>query len=488
MKHLFSNSLLFTAFASMTTAQAQTRPNIVFVFADQWREQSVGYNGNKDVLTPNLDKLAKQSINVVNMISCCPISTPYRGSMLTGQYPLTTGLFRNDVSLNPEATTIGDVYEAAGYNTAYVGKWHVNGGDRTAFIPKERRHGFDYWKVNECTHDYNDSYYWDNNDKFSKWEGYDAYAQTADVINYIQDHKQSSKPFIVILSWGPPHTVFKTAPTSQQQKYAKVNFNIRPNVPKGDVAKAKKDLIGYYGHMSALDSCIGMLQEAIKKYGLEKNTIFVFSADHGEMLSSHDMVHKQVPFEESINVPMLIKYPALFGKNGRTTDMLMNAPDIMPTLLGMSNIPIPSSVEGDNKTSILKGDAEDTTQGELIASYVPFKQTSELYPGKEYRGVRTKRYTYVKDLKGPWLFFDNLKDPYQMNNLVNDAKYEKEKNEMEVILNQLLKKTHDEFLTGIEYNKKWDIIRKSYTPLKMTKSEKPAKNKKNKKNKEEDSE
>ena len=133
---------------------ASRSPNIVYVFADQWRAQATGYAGDPNLkgLTPNLDRLAAEGVNFTHAVSTCPVCTPYRASMLTGQYPLTNGLFLNDLSLNPDAVSIGKVLKGVGYNTAYVGKWHVDGKGRGSYIPKERRQGFDYWKVLECTH------------------------------------------------------------------------------------------------------------------------------------------------------------------------------------------------------------------------------------------------------------------------------------------------------------------------------------------------
>ena len=122
------------------------KPNIVFVFGDQWRAQATGYGGDPNLqgMTPNLDKLASESVNLSNAVSTCPVCTPCRASLLTGQYPLTHGLFLNDAPLRSEALTIAEVCKDAGYDTAYVGKWHINAGGRSNYIPKERRQGFDY--------------------------------------------------------------------------------------------------------------------------------------------------------------------------------------------------------------------------------------------------------------------------------------------------------------------------------------------------------
>jgi len=449
---------LFGIICTSLSGQTLKAPNIIFVLADEWRAQDVGYNGNRDVITPNLDKMSGESINFINAISTCPVSCPYRGSLLTGQYPLTTGVFMNDVELNPESTTIAKIFIAAGYRTAYIGKWHLDGHGRNSYIPADRRQGFEYWKVLECTHDYNNSFYWDNERGKTKWDGYDAFAQTSDAIAYIDEKSKGNKPFLMILSWGPPHTPFETAPENCKKLYREKVFTLRRNVPAVDSEKTINDLIGYYGHITALDSCIGELQEAVKNAGIEDNTIFVFTSDHGAMVNSHGEFHKQRPYEESVNVPFLLKYPQLFGQKGKTNDMLITTPDILPTLLGICGLQIPGSVEGDNKSPVLLGKKRDSTTGVLISCYQPFGQWSRNNGGKEYRGVRTKQYTYVRDLNGPWLLYDNKNDIYQMNNLVKQVGYDDIKRDLDKQLSDLLDKTHDKFLDGMEYVRKWGYV------------------------------
>jgi arylsulfatase A-like enzyme len=396
-------------------------------------------------------------VNFTNTISSCPVCCPYRATLLTGQYPITNGVFLNDVLLNPEAPTLGKVFKEAGYQTAYIGKWHLDGHGRNSFIPVERRQGFEYWKVLECTHDYNNSFYWGNDDKKAKWEGYDAYAQTADAISYIRNQK-AEKPFFLILSWGPPHTPFETAPESLKKIYRGKQLKLRDNVPEDMKDKATTDLVGYYAHITALDSCIGALQKTLKETGIDENTIFVFTSDHGAMVRSHGFAHKQRPYEESINVPMLIRYPKALGNKGKTNDMLISTPDLMPTLLGMCGLPIPAGVQGADKSKVMKGEEKDRTEAVLIASYHPFGQWSAQLGGREYRGVRTRRYTYVRDLTGPWLLYDNQKDPFQLTNLLEDKKYQETKSELDGMLSQLLKKNNDLFLPGMEYVKKWGYV------------------------------
>jgi len=193
----------------------EEKPNVVFVFADQWRAQDLGYAGNQQVKTPVIDQLARDAVVFNNAISNIPVCTPARASLMTGQYPLTHGLFYNDKPLATDANCIAEVYKANGYQTGYIGKWHINGHDhgtpvwegRKKPVPKHRRQGFDFWKVHECTHDYNNSFYFDEENNKHKWEGYDAIAQTKEAINYIHNHKED--PFVLFLSWGPPHAPYQ---------------------------------------------------------------------------------------------------------------------------------------------------------------------------------------------------------------------------------------------------------------------------------------
>ena len=448
---------VFNVLAVSVIAQ-HTAPNVVIVLADEWRSQALGFNGDPNVITPNLDQLATKAQNFSNTISCCPVSGPYRASLLTGQYPLSTKFIINDVELDPKTPSIAKVFKTAGYETAYIGKWHLDGHGRSAFIPVQRRQGFDYWKVLECEHNYNNSFYWGNDDKKAKWDGYDAYAQTTDAIQYIKDSQKSKKPFLMVLSWGPPHTPFQMSPEAMKNLYRKMKLQLRDNVPANLTDKAIADLIGYYGHITALDSCIGDLQKTLKETGIEENTIFVFTADHGAMVQSHGFENKQRPYEESINVPMLINYPKALGTKGRKNDMLFNTPDILPTILGLCKLPIPTTIEGQDKSGIITSKVKDRTDAVLIACYQPFGQWAAKDGGKEYRGVRTKRYTYVKDLKGPWLLFDNKMDPFQMNNLVDNPAYLKLRNELETKLAKLLAQTNDKFLPGMDYIKKFGYV------------------------------
>ncbi|MHC4509501.1 MAG: sulfatase family protein [Planctomycetota bacterium] len=435
------------------TKRAVRRPNLVFIFADQWRAQATGYAGNTDVKTPYLDALAAQSVNFTNAVSGCPVCSPYRASLMTGQYWLTHGIFYNDKPLDPNATTIGKVYAQAGYETAYIGKWHIDGHGRSSFIPEERRQGFKFWRVCECTHNYNKSLYYGDTPQKQYWAGYDAIAQTREAQAYIHRHANKS-PFVLFMSWGPPHAPYQTAPEKYRAMFADPSgIFVHPNVPESSRKKAREELAGYYAHIAALDDCLGDILKTLADCGIDENTILV---DHGDMLYSHGQTKKQKPWEESVRIPFLLRYPAVLGRAGRTMDMPINTPDIMPTLLGLSGVDIPESVEGRDFSGVIKGTQLPDNDAALINCPVPFHQWSYSRGGREYRGVRTRRYTYVRDLKGPWLLYDNQADPCQLTNLCDDPKYRQIKQELEDVLSRKLKETNDEFLPGPKYMAMWN--------------------------------
>ena len=180
-------------FLQAALQQRVRRPNVVFVLADQWRAQAFGYRGDPNARTPVIDALSRESFDFVNAVSGLPVCSPYRGSLMTGQYAARHGLVVNDVELRPTGATLGGSFRKAGYATGYIGKWHIYGSPageaerRLTYIPEGSRFGFDYWKVCECTHNYNRSLYYEGSDPTPRyWDGYDGVAQTRDACEFIR--------------------------------------------------------------------------------------------------------------------------------------------------------------------------------------------------------------------------------------------------------------------------------------------------------------
>ncbi|MDB6031366.1 MAG: arylsulfatase [Verrucomicrobiales bacterium] len=454
---LVLSAALCLAGADLRAADKFNPPlNILFVMADQWRAQAFGYAGDPNVKTPHIDRFERQCVNFTQAVSGLPVCSPTRASLLTGQRPQTHGVFLNDVPLSTNAVTLAKIYKAAGYETACIGKWHIDGhGSRSAFIPRERRQGFDYWKVLECSHEYNNSAYYADGPTKLKWPGYDAIAQTHDAESWLRERGKSKKPFLLWLAWGPPHNPYETAPLQYRAMYSPEKIKLHPNVPASAQARARKELAGYYAHCTALDDCFADLLRTLDETGLATNTIVVFTSDHGDMLWSHDQQRKQRPWEESARIPMLFRLPGALGLKPQRLAAAINSEDVMPTLLSLCGHPIPKTVEGLDFTAAMRGEPDPSGGGTIIRCISPFGEFVRQRGGREYRVLRTAKYTYARDLKGPWLLYDNEADPYQINNLVAKEEYATLQAKLDITLRKKLVEQHDDFRPGPEYIRKW---------------------------------
>ena len=462
---LLLGALVLTAGANAQERQTSAAPNVLVLHVDQWRAQAFGYAGDPNAYTPNLDRLAEESANLHLAVSGMPVCTPHRASLLTGQRPLTNGVFMNDVQLDPDAVTIAEVFAEAGYQTGYIGKWHVDGRGRLSFIPPGgRRQGFDYWKGNECTHNYNHSVYYAGADSTRRiWDEYDTISQTRDAQAYLRDRAGDGEPFFLMVGYGTPHAPYLTAPEKYQAMFSPAEIELRPNVPDSMAERARRDLAGYYAHAAALDEMIGEVRQTLRETGLEENTILLFTSDHGDLLGSHGEYKKQQPYDESIRVPMLIHSPIEAGTRAGTYDALMNSEDIMPTLLGLSDVRVPESVEGTDLSDYLRGATSEADSAAVISCIQPFGQWRRSVGGREYRGLRTTRYTYTHSLDGPWQLFDNETDPYQLDNKIDDPAYADVRQALDALLQEKLDAHGDEFLPGPAY-----VARYNYPPLDST--------------------
>jgi len=417
-------------------AETTRRPNVLFVFADQWRARSSGWMGNTQVRTPHLDRFAREGVVFDQAVSCCSVCTPYRASLLTGLYPLRHGLLLNDVRLSTALPTVGTAFKAAGHDTGYIGKWHLDGDKRGGFTPPgPRRQGFDYWAAAGCTHNYMQSHYYRDDPTPIRIEGYDADHQTGLAIDYIDAHG-GERPFCLLLSWGPPHEPYQLMP-KEYKTYEPREIQLPPNC--ADEPRWREDLAGYYSHIEALDRDFGRLAAALEKAGRARDTIVVFTSDHGDMLGSQGMQKKQKPWDESVHVPFILRCPNAAAA-GTRTDVPINTPDILPTLLGLAGIAAPRDLEGADLSAVVRGRRADAPRSAFIANLSPF---GEKIP--EWRGVRTARHTYVRTRSGPWLLYDNRSDPDQKENLIESVAHGEVRAELEGELGGWLERTGDRF-------------------------------------------
>ena len=434
------------------------KPNVVYILTDQWRGTALGYAGNPDVKTPNLDAFAKEAVNFANAVSVTPVCTPHRAALLTGKFPTTTGMMLNDLYLPAEEVTMAEIFKEEGYKTAYWGKWHLDGHGRSTYIPKERRQGFDYWKALECSHNYNKMPYYDNdNPELKHWMEYSPFAIVKDANAYIRKHANDDKPFLALISIATPHYPHTSAPEKYKKMYPKESLTLNPNIAKKFQERARKELQGYYAHATATDEAIGSVLDTLRELRLLSNTIVVFSADHGEMMGAHGVKPfvKQLAWDESIRVPFLIRYPQIGIHKGKTVNAPLTTPDILPSLLGLTGIEIPNDIEGQNLKELIQNPDAEEDRAALVMNPTPFGAN---YNDQPYRGIKTKQYTYVRTPNGPSMFFDNINDPFQMNNLLGDSTFEPLQKELDLKLHQALEAIGDEFHSRDYYLEKYNYV------------------------------
>ena len=410
----------------LLAADRKTRPNVVFLFADQMRAHDLGCMGNDQVITPHLDKLASEGLAVENMIAASPVCTPYRGQLMTGRYGHATGVVHNDIKLPNSEITIADQMKQAGYHTGYIGKWHL-AGHRDNPVAKEDRRNWDFWAVRNCSHKHFDPQYWINDDtEATTVDGWEPEVQTDVAIEYIREHR--AHPFFLAVSYGPPHNPYR-APERFVKQYEGRELEDRPNVPPRS-EKDKDQLLHYDAMITSLDECVGRISAALDRAGLTDNTILVFTSDHGDMLGSQGHRLKQRPWEESINVPFIVRQPGRI-KAGQKRDWMVSSVDLMPTLLGLCGATIPSQVQGIDQSGLFQGN-----DGEKRESAFLFNTHNGGGPGCDWRGIRTKDWVYAFHMEGDWILYDLKSDPYQLENLAGRPEFQSKRNELRRALDQ----------------------------------------------------
>ena len=461
---------------------SQKKPNLVYVFADQLRYSSVGFNGDKKAQTPCIDALSKESECMDKTFSGHPVCAPYRASLFTGKYTTSTGMVINEIRINPHHKCFAHALNENGYETSYIGKWHMYAaklGDHfnpeNSYIPEgPDRLGFNgYFAAYNFHHKYYspDAYYHLNSPEKIYYKKYEPDEQTDMAIERIKAHKSSGKPFALFLSIGTPHDPWTkdNVPPEYYDKFKSVSFPKPPNYKKfndphadpwarflpGKRKMLEENMRVYYSMVANLDMNVGRLWQTIKDEGLEEDTIFVFTADHGEMFGAHGRHAKNIFYDEAIRVPFIIKWgnklPAV--KN----NTCFNTVDIMPSLLNMMGLPIPDTVEGkDISNSITSGNF--IKNDSLLMGTGP---TAIYGNGVEWRGIRTDRYTYAtyRVDKSEYLF-DNEKDPYQMNNLAKNPEFKSLLNELKSEMKAMMTEIGDDFEKNSYYKKNWVVDRK----------------------------
>ncbi|MEI6578605.1 MAG: sulfatase-like hydrolase/transferase [Eubacteriales bacterium] len=433
------------------------KPNVIFIFSDQQRWDTIGCYGQKLDVTPNLDKFAQKGVMFENTFTCQPVCGPARACIQTGKYATETGCYRNGIALKPDEKTIAKYFTENGYETGYIGKWHLAStvGDSNEDIgerfdnsrgpvPENLRGGYkDYWLASDAleftSHGYN-GHMFDGDMKKVEFKGYRADRITDFALNYLKNRK-SERPFFLFLSYIEPHHQndrFRyEGPRGSKQKFK--DFEV-PGDLAGQKGDWKQNYPDYLGCCNSLDYNFGRLMEELSRLGIAGNTVVFYTSDHGSHFRTRNNEYKRSCHDACARVPMVAFGPGFEG--GKTVKELVSLIDIPPTLLACAKIKKPKEMRG-NPLQKLVDEKKLNWPGEV------FMQISESQVG---RAIRTKKWKYSVCAfdKSAWkdsyslvyneeYLYDLENDPFELKNLMKDPEYALVRKELAKILKKKMR-------------------------------------------------
>lgn len=432
-------------------------PNLLFLFPDQFRLAALGEASGlphaDPVQVPNLVRLAANGRVLTHAISNFPVSSPFRGMLMTARYPFRNGVHGNcnlahaaqGIGLPERLPCFSDVLHEAGYHCGYIGKWHLDapslsqlphtegfrpdaagGGLWDAYTPPgPRRHHFDFWHAYGCCDRHLKPHYWVGEaalDERLDVDGWSSRHEADVAIDYLLNRhgeRDADKPFALFVAFNPPHTPFEEVPPEYLAPYENLGSQQllgRGNVPAAVADKLASEARQYFAAVSGVDAQVGRILAALAQSGEADNTLVVFTSDHGEMLGSHGLMHKKVWYDEALRIPFILHWPGKIPPG--QDDLLLSVPDIQPTLLALLGVPVAQSVragwQGQDYSRQLLGLGGERPDAALYYRIEPSS------PQFGQRGLRTRRYSYVLERSAggerQWLF-DLQADPWQLRNL-----------------------------------------------------------------------
>lgn len=411
---------IVVGFFTKANAQQKAQPNIILIMTDQHQAEALSIAGNRDVKTPNLDKLAKSGMRFEKTYVTFPLCTPSRSSIFTGKMPHNLGVNSNEkgedeIKPTDKESLLSKVLQNAGYDCAYGGKWHVAEPSMVA------------------------------------GNGFEMIAPMGDIglaeksIDYLKSKIDSEKPFFLTVSFDNPHNICEWA-RDEPLAYgniANVPLNKTPQLPKNhtqaasfpEVLKieqqASKKIYPtanytdedwrqyryvYYKLIEKVDSEIGKILDAIDDLNLRENTLILFTSDHGDGNASHGWNQKTALIEESIKVPFIASYKGKIKSNQVNSNLILNGLDLYPTLIEYANLEIPKGLNGKSLKSTFENLNTIIDRDYIV---VETKFEGETAFGTSGRAVIGKQFKYVLYSwgKNREQLFNLQNDPLEMNNL-----------------------------------------------------------------------
>ncbi len=472
--------LLTVGMGTGSFAKEAQRPNIVFILVDDLRWDALGCTGTSFLQTPNIDRIAEEGALFKNTFTTISLCSPSRAGFLTGTYPQLNGVMRNEgTDPDPSTPNIGHLLQETGYETAFIGKWHMKKGANP-------RPGFDYWLSFDGQGTYINPPLNENGVDFQK-KGYMTDILTGYAVDWLK--KPHDKPFLLCLSHKAVH-LEKASSFIPAERHEHLYESVRmPEPPTwkntlagkpewqraawvwgnrhGDWVKNKHlpvpetlpppkwneklggMLLHYFQTLSAVDDGVGKVFQTLEELGELDNTVIIFSSDNGFHHPSRSRIRsdKRTAHEDSIRLPFLLRYPPLV-KPGTTVDEMVLNIDLLPSLLDLADADCPAHVQGQSFLPLLEDRDVEWRKSFLyqyhMEGYVPG------IPGVYC--VRTENWKYmmypdIKNQTRPDLYdtledMDELynleKDPYELNNLAENPEYKPRLEQMKKELDRLL--------------------------------------------------
>ena len=446
-------------------SSSTARPNVLFILCDDLRWDSLECAGHPHLKTPHIDKLASEGAFFANAFCTTSLCSPSRASILSGLYAHTHGVTNNFTEFPTEMASFPRLLQNAGYETAYIGKWHMGENN------DEKRPGFDYFVTHKGQGKYFDTEFNMDGQRREVVPGYYTTVVTDMAEKWLKQPR--TKPWVLMLGHKAPHS-FYTAEEKYQQAFDKVEvkypdtafaletqpkwikerlptwhgiygplFDFRKKFPDDRpeaVADFAKMIRSYWSTILSVDDSVGRLVQHLKQTGQFDNTIVVFMGDNGLLNGEHGMVDKRTMHEPSIRIPLIVRYPALTAQPKRVTGMVLTE-DIAPSLLELCGRPVPANLHGRSWKKLVQ--SGDPTWRRSFLYHYNYEKQFPYTPN--IRGVRTEDWKYSHYPHGDGQpdrhlaeLYDLKNDPDERHNLVADPRYATRLKEMQAELARVL--------------------------------------------------
>ena len=475
--------------ADQAPAQASQRPNIIFVFTDDHATHAISAYGSQINTTPHIDRLAEEGMLFRNAFVANSICAPSRAAILTGQFGHHNGIKTNGNRFDSTQTTFPKRLQAAGYQTAMIGKWHL----------KTEPTGFDYWEVLPGQGTYYNPDFLTRDGRVER-TGYVTNIITDRALRWLRQGREQEQPFLLMYQHKAPHRNWLPGPeylsmyegetipvpetlfddwegrtsAAQKQKMT-IAEHLRPGwdlkIPgeqgwdrlteqfndeqlerfkaayerRNDAFyqlegraltrwKYQRYIKDYLRSVAAVDDNLGRLLAYLESSGLAENTVVVYASDQGFYLGDHGWFDKRWMYEESLKMPLIVRWPGVTAPDTENRNLVQNI-DLAETFLDMAGADLPASMQGRSLVPLLKGETPADWRDGIYYQYFEYPGPHNVAP---HYGVRTRHYKLIRyPTEGEWELFDLENDPDEMNSVYGDPSYEEVQRRLKKQLRQL---------------------------------------------------